>query len=121
MGDLNSGNRYNAACAAALAAAGQGEDAAKLDDAEKARLRKQADEWLRADLSAYAKLIASGKPDARALVQQRLQHWQQDADLAGIRDANALAKLPETERENWRKLWADVDALRIRAATPPSK
>jgi hypothetical protein len=33
------GHRYNAACSAALAAADQGEDAAKLDDAAKAKLR----------------------------------------------------------------------------------
>src|SRR6516164_4586354 len=44
--DLKAGHRYRAACAAALAAAGQGEDAAKLDDKEKVRLRKQALDWL---------------------------------------------------------------------------
>ena len=45
-------HRYNAACFAALAAAGQGEDAAKLDDNERTRLRKQALDWLKADLAA---------------------------------------------------------------------
>src|SRR5689334_13942472 len=49
--DLTAGHRYDAACCAALAAAGQGEDAAKLDDKERARLRKQALEWLRAHLA----------------------------------------------------------------------
>jgi tetratricopeptide (TPR) repeat protein len=39
--------RYNAACAAVLAAAGQGMDAEKLDPKEKARLRQQALGWLR--------------------------------------------------------------------------
>ena len=29
----------------------------------------------------------------------------------GCADADALAKLPESEREAWRKLWTDVDAL----------
>jgi tetratricopeptide (TPR) repeat protein len=48
--DLRAGHRYNAACYAALAAAGQGEDAAKLDAKEHTRLRKQALDWLRADL-----------------------------------------------------------------------
>jgi hypothetical protein len=28
-------------------------------------------------------------------VVQTLRHWQQDTDLAGIRDAAALAKLPQ--------------------------
>jgi hypothetical protein len=40
--------RYNAACCAALAAGGQGKDADKLDDKERARLREQACDWLRA-------------------------------------------------------------------------
>ncbi|HTU90936.1 MAG TPA: tetratricopeptide repeat protein, partial [Gemmataceae bacterium] len=53
--DLTVAHRYNAACYAALAAAGQGEDAAKLDDKEKARLRKQARDWLRADLALRTK------------------------------------------------------------------
>jgi tetratricopeptide (TPR) repeat protein len=39
---LPAGDRYQAACAAALAAAGRGEDAARLDEAERARLRGQA-------------------------------------------------------------------------------
>lgn len=55
--DLKNGTRYIAACAASLAAAGRGKDAANLDDSEKARLRKQADQWLRADLSAYVMVI----------------------------------------------------------------
>jgi hypothetical protein len=32
-------------------------------------------------------------------------------DLAGIRDPQPLAKLPEPEQEACRKLWADVAAL----------
>ena len=44
-----------------------------------------------------------------------MQHWQKDADLASVR-ADALAKLPEAERDGWRKLWADVDTLRKRVA-----
>lgn len=42
---------------------------------------------------------------------QTLQHWQTDPDLAGIRDLQPLAKLPEPEQETYRKLWADVAAL----------
>jgi hypothetical protein len=51
-------------------------------------------------------------------VQETLRHWQQDSDLAGVRDKGALAKLPAAERDAWRKLWADVDALLKRASTP---
>jgi Tfp pilus assembly protein PilF len=109
--DLQAGHRYNAACYAALAAAGQGEDAAKLDDKERARLRKQALDWLRADLAAYAKLLETGPPPARALVQRQMRHWQKDSDLAGIRDAAALAKLPAAERTAFTQLWSDAAAL----------
>jgi serine/threonine-protein kinase len=110
--DLNAQDRYNAACCAALAAAGQGEDAAKLDSNERVRWRKQALHWLRADLTAYGKLVDGGsKPETRTLVRQRLQHWQGDTDLAGIRDAKELAKLPSDERQACEKLWTDVAAL----------
>jgi hypothetical protein len=40
-----------------------------------------------------------------------LRHWQSDPDLAGVRDAPALASLPEAERGEWQRLWADVQAL----------
>jgi hypothetical protein len=45
-------HRYNAACAAALAACGQGKDSAKRDAQERARLRRQALDWLREGLEA---------------------------------------------------------------------
>ena len=108
---LQSLHRYNAACAAALAAAGQGEDTGKLDGKERARLRNQALGWLRDDLAAWGKVTDGGPPQAKAAAQQTLKHWQEDSDLAGIRDKDALDKLPEAERADWKKLWADVDAL----------
>jgi hypothetical protein len=92
-------------------AAGQAKDAAKLDDEERPRLRKQALDWLRADLAAWIKLIARGPPTDRVAVQQKLKHWQMDSDLAGIRDATALAKLVAEDRAACEKLWADVAAL----------
>jgi serine/threonine protein kinase/Tfp pilus assembly protein PilF len=113
--ELKAGHRYKAACCAALAAAGQGADAAKLDAKGKARLRKQALDWLRADLAVRTRQLESGKPADRAAVQRALKHWQQDGDLAGLRDAAALAKLPAEERPACAKLWADVAALRKQA------
>ncbi len=44
-------------------------------------------------------------------VAKTVAYWKADADLAGIRDAEALAKLPDEERAAFAKLWADVDAL----------
>src|SRR5262249_19198047 len=101
--DLAKGQRYNAACAAALAAAGQGHDAG-LDEKERLRLRQQALNWLRADLALWAKQADSGTPQARAAVQQQLRHWQQDSDLADVRDPAALARLPEKESAECEKL-----------------
>ena len=109
--DLSSGFRYNAACFAALAAAGQGEDADKLDDKARAALRLRALDWLRADLAGFTKLSESGHPADRWFVQKQMDHWQQDSDLAGLRDAAALAKLPAEERAACEKLWANVVAL----------
>jgi serine/threonine-protein kinase len=115
------GHRYNAACSAAQAAAGEGEDAAKLDDKERARLRKQAIDWLRADLTALTKLTESGPANARSFVQQTLKHWQQDSDLISIRDAAALPQLSAEDRVACEKLWADVAALLKKAETPAPK
>ncbi len=85
--DMNVQNRYNAACAAALAGSGQGKDDPPLDDAKKAHWRKQAIDWLKADLAARSKILATGPPQAKQLVTQTLQHWKADTDLAGLRDA----------------------------------
>jgi len=112
--DLDIGNRYAAACAAALAGCGQGKDAANLEAKEYARLRGQALAWLTADLAAYRSMLAQ----APAKVRQGMQHWQQDSDFNGVRGAAALAKLPEAERQEWRKLWEEVEELRKRAETP---
>jgi tetratricopeptide (TPR) repeat protein len=108
--DLQTQDRYNAACAAALAAAGQGVDADKLGDGERARLRRQALEWLTVDLAAWEKRM-NDQPQERARVQQTLRHWKEDRDLVGIRETDALAQLPPGERDACRKLWADVDVL----------
>jgi serine/threonine-protein kinase len=119
--DLKAGLRYAASGSAARAAAGQGEDAARLDDKEKTRLRQQALAWLRADLALWTRQQESGNPADRAAVQQALRHWQQDADLAGIRDATALAKLPADEQKAFTQLWADVAELRKKAETAAPK
>jgi Tfp pilus assembly protein PilF len=115
--DLSEGWRYNAACAAALAAAGQGKDAGSLDEKERTRLRAQALDWLRADLAAWTALAEKTAPQARQAVEQALSHWRKEPSLAGVRDPAALAGLPQPERAAWRKLWAEVDELLRRAAT----
>jgi hypothetical protein len=115
--DLKSERRYIAACVAALAAAGQGKDAGKLNVQERARLRRQALDWLRADLTARQKLADGGKASDRASVHAKMRLWQQDSNFAAVRDAQALERLPEDERTAWRQLWSDVDTLQKRTAS----
>jgi tetratricopeptide (TPR) repeat protein/serine/threonine protein kinase len=117
--DLKAGHRYNAACYAALAAAGQGTDADKLDDKERTRLRKQALDWLRADLDLWTKHLADAKPPERQTLLLALKHWQEDTDLAGIRDKDAVAKLPADEQEACKKFWADAEAVLKKAQEKP--
>lgn len=115
--DPSGGHQYAASASAVLAAAGHGEDAAKLDDQERTRLRKQALDWLRKELT-----LLSGGLDAhsRGSVRDRLRLWQHDSDLAAIRATAALAKLPTAEQQALAQLWADVAALSKKAATRPT-
>jgi WD40 repeat protein len=103
-------HRYNAACCAARAGCRQGTDSNDLGDDECARLRGQALDWLRADLTAWNKNLKDNAGWA-PVVMETMRHWLADADLSGVRGA-ALANLPEPERPAWQRLWADVaDAL----------
>jgi lipoprotein NlpI len=112
--DLQGGHRYNAACAAAMAGSGQGKDADKLHDKERARLRRQALRWLRAELTARTKQLKSWWPGEAGQAREALQHWQQDRDLAGVR-GEGLAELPAAERQLWQQLWDDVAGTLARA------
>jgi serine/threonine protein kinase/Tfp pilus assembly protein PilF len=108
LDDLSHVHRYEAACAAARAGHGDG-DADKLDAAERSRLRKQAIAWLRADLDAVTKLLAAGKDAERPFALIRLRRWKVDPDLASLRDADQVGKLPDDERALLEGLWSDLD------------
>jgi tetratricopeptide (TPR) repeat protein len=108
-------NRYDAACVAALAGCGMGKDADNLDEKERSRLRRQALDWLRADLEANRLALEKGEKDAGPTVAGSMRHWLADADFAGVRGADALAKLPDAERQQWQRLWNDVGDMLKRA------
>jgi serine/threonine protein kinase/Flp pilus assembly protein TadD len=112
-------NCYNAACAAAMAGCGQG-DAVGLNETDRARWRKQALAWLRAELTRWLRYLAN--PQAKThLARNTLRQWQQDFYLARVRDDAALDTFPDTEQEAWRRLWADVaKALRKLPAARPA-
>jgi serine/threonine-protein kinase len=113
--DLNQQHRYNAACSAALAAAGQGSVTHLLPDKVVTMFRRWALDWLRADLTAYAKLAEQNNPAVKQTIQQRLAHWRRDPDLASVRDQQSLDLLPENESAAWHALWRDVDELAKKA------
>ncbi len=115
--DLRAGHRFNAARAAALAGGGHGDDAAGLGEPERAGLRKQARDWLRLDLAAWAKKVDTGTAADRIQAQKTLAPWRDDPDLAGLRDADTLQKLPSAERQDCQALWQEVAALLRRAQT----
>jgi tetratricopeptide (TPR) repeat protein len=116
--DVDVESRYSAACAAALAGCGRGEDAAHVSEVERARLRRQALDWLTADLGVWASRAETAAE--RSEVRREMAHWQTDPDFAGVR-GDALAKLPKTECLAWQKLWADVNALLKRCDEPNTK
>jgi Tfp pilus assembly protein PilF len=107
--DPRMGHRYNAACVAALASCRRGEDADACDDPERVRWRRQALDWLRAELKEQTKQILAARPRDSARIQKTLRDWQRDPYLGGVRDPAALAQLSDAERDGWRILWADVE------------
>ena len=113
--ELRAGHRYNAACAAALAGCLQGEDSPRPGEKERVRLRRQALDWLGAELAAWDQRVTDGKAADRAAAVRWLLHWWKDPDLAGVRDAAWLLRLPADEGRLWRKFWVDVKALLRRA------
>jgi serine/threonine-protein kinase len=92
--------RVYAVRAAALAGCGRGNDAAALSEADLARLRAQAREWIKAELAA-----SDTDGSSRAQARATLGAWRGSADLAGIRSPAALARLPASERQEWTLLW----------------
>jgi hypothetical protein len=106
--------RYSAARAAVLAGCGKGRGAADLDEASRAGFRRQALEWLRAELEVRRRLLERGPAQAGAIVPN-MKDWLWDIHLAWVRGPEALAKLPESERQAWQKLWTDVADTLARA------
>jgi hypothetical protein len=106
---------YAAARAAVRAAAGQGSAKAPFGEPERARLRRQALDRLRANLELRTKLLQDGQA-----VGWSLADWPTDPALASVRDPAAMAKLPDAERQQWQRLWADVAAL-LAAQSPAGR
>jgi hypothetical protein len=61
-------------------------------------------------------------PSCQIPYRSGVQHWQNNPDLAAIRDPATIAKLPAGEREACKNLWADVAELlkKIEAMKSPT-
>jgi hypothetical protein len=49
------------------------------------------------------------------MVQGQMVHWQNDPNLASLRDPKSLEELTGDEPGAWQRLWTDVDSLRAKA------
>jgi serine/threonine-protein kinase len=101
-------HRYTAACVAALAGCGHGEDAIGFGDSERRRWRDQAREWLQTDLAARVHAFDANPTAAREGVRKALTRWQEDPDLACVRNPDELGKLNADERREYDALWQAV-------------
>jgi tetratricopeptide (TPR) repeat protein/tRNA A-37 threonylcarbamoyl transferase component Bud32 len=106
--------RCDAASVAALAGCVDRPVIAGFDAKARARLRAKALDYLRAEMRAWQRLLEEGG-NAGPIAAQAMQHWLADADFKGVRDAEALGRLPAQERVAWAKLWAGVTDLLARA------
>lgn len=97
---------FPAACVATRAGTGQGQDDPPIDEQKSAEWRQQALAWLRADLD----LRRNSPGPSRVHSRIWLEIWKSQPDLAGLRDATAIAKLSEGERQACESLWSEVDS-----------
>ncbi len=89
--------------------------------AGRSAMRRRACDWLEAERAAWSSALRHGPPEDRARIQATLRHWKQDPDLAGIRAPEALARLPEPERQRWQARWAQADAPHPRGRHQPAR
>jgi tetratricopeptide (TPR) repeat protein/tRNA A-37 threonylcarbamoyl transferase component Bud32 len=109
--NVKSESHHRAATFTALAGCGRGEDASEFSEEERTHWRKQAREWLRAELVFWAQKLESGPVADRVRVQQTLRRWLADPDLCGLRDIDALDRMSPSECEECRALWGNVDVV----------
>ena len=105
------GNRYNAACAAARAGSGKGEDASSLTAEDRSRWRMQAVSWLKMNLATMKQRLEKGTDEERKGVAEALRHWLRYPDLTGIRESECLALLSARESNAYSALWFDITSL----------
>jgi tetratricopeptide (TPR) repeat protein len=117
---LRFSTRRFAVAAASMAAAGEG-DGAGLTPERRAAWRRQALDWLRAELGVWRQRLDGATSEERAEIGRLIANVQQDSWLASIRDTAQFDRLPTEERDAWHKLWAEVAALLKKAGEATKK
>jgi serine/threonine-protein kinase len=110
--------RLTAARVAVQAGCGCGIDAVSASDAERRSWRALARGWLREELAARRDTLTRDFNEARDTVRQALMAWQNEPDLAGIREPAELEKLVAEERTDCLKFWAEVNAVLASTSGP---
>ncbi len=109
--------RVAAAGAAGRAARGDGLDAPS-DAAERAVLRAQALNWMRAELASCRKQAPSWSAAERKQAAGELASWLKVSTLSGLRPGLVRIAMPEIERAAWDLFWSDVRAVLADARKP---
>jgi len=127
-------HRFDAACAAVMAAAGRDGDfldaldvarsgalvelpdgrivpfpSPTIDVAEWGYFTHRAHTWLRAEL--YARERQAKDPIQSKSVIETLTSWKRNPELSTVREPVWLAAMSEVDRTKWTSLWTDVDEL----------
>jgi hypothetical protein len=62
-------------------------------------------------VATQARQLSSASPAEATAARQVLEVLRELPVLAGVRDATALANLPESERQTWQAFWREVEGL----------
>ena len=74
--------------------------------------------WLREDLSAVIGTLDRDFNKVRGHVRQTLTVWQNEPELASIREPTELEKLSPDEKADCRNLWAELNAVLVSTSKP---
>ncbi len=107
-------NRRYAVGTAAMAAAGKG-DEAKLIDEHRAAWRRQARDWMAAELTAWKMRLHAKTPEAAAEVVQLLTSANLTSGWMHLREAASIHGQPAAERASFQQLYADFARLYAQA------
>jgi tetratricopeptide (TPR) repeat protein len=99
-------HRLNAACAAAAATAGPGQDINPAQPGEFPELRSAALKWLTTEWQKTKQL--NQDPANHIRLRRWIHFCRLCPELAPVRDPKALTSLPAQEREQWEKLWKEM-------------